>query len=163
MNASQKLAALAERELPQLLNQVIVADGKKYRVFGSYVMRPTTQGYSVTFQDLPVGTFSSTRSALAWCIADKKRQYRLASEIQTLDFSLLRLRNDVDIRKNQARRSHGTFWETVSAKAQHKQTLCEHLENELSKCVNRAKYLQLQGSTNETARTGRNTPHKTNR
>ena len=86
MNASQKLAALAERELPQLLNQVIVADGKKYRVFGSYVMRPTTQGYSVTFQDLPVGTFSSTRSALAWCIADKKRQYRLASEIQTLDF-----------------------------------------------------------------------------
>jgi len=163
MKASQKLAALAEQELPKLLDRVIVADGEKYRVFGSYVMRQTTQGYALTYQDTPVGIFTSTRSAVAWCIADKNRQYRLANEIQHLDFTLLRLRNDIEVRSEQARKSYGNFWETVSAKAQHKQSQSQQIENELTKCINLAKYWQLRGSNNETARTGRNTPYKTNR
>ena len=44
MKTSQKLAALAEQELPKLLDHVIIADGEKYRVFGSYVLRQTAQG-----------------------------------------------------------------------------------------------------------------------
>jgi len=163
MKPSQKLAALAEQELPKLLNHVIVADGDKYRVFGSYVLRQTPRGYTVTYQDQPVGTFTSTRSAMAWCVADRNRQYNLAQEIQHLDFALLRLRNDIEIRGQQAQKASGTFWETVTAKTQHKQAHSQHLQNELTKCVNRAKYLQLRGSNNETARTGRNTPHKTSR
>ena len=163
MNPSQKLAALAEQELPKLLDHVIVADGEKYRVFGSYVLRQTTQGYALTYQDCPVGTFTSTRSAVAWCIADKNRQYNLANEIKHLDFTLLRLRNDIEVRGGQARKSHGSFWETVTAKAQHKQSQRQQIENELTKCINSAKYWQLRGSNNETARTGRNTPYKTNR
>jgi len=163
MKPSQKLAALAEQELPKLLNNVIVSDGEKYRVFGSYVLRQNTQGYALTYQDRNVGTFTSTRSAVAWCIADKNRQYNLAQEIQHLDFALLRLRNDIEVRGGQAQKSHGTFWETVTAKAAHKRLQSQQIENELTKCVNRAKYLQLQGSNNETARTGRNTPHKTYR
>ena len=146
MKTSQKLAALAEQELPKLLNHVIVADGEKYRVFGSYVMRQTTQGYALTYQDTPVGTFTSTRSAVAWCIADKNRQYNLANEIQHLDFALLRLRNDIEVRSGQARKSYGNFWETVTAKAQHKQSQSQQIENELTKCINSA-----------------NTPYKTNR
>jgi hypothetical protein len=163
MKLSQKLAALAEQELPRLLDHVIVADGEKYRVFGSYMVRPTTQGYALTYQDHLVGTFSCTRSAVAWCIADKKRQYRLANEIQHLDFTLLRLLNDIQVRGNQAQRSYGSFWETVTAKTAHKRSLSQQIQNELTKCINSAKYLQLQGSNNETARTGRNTPYKTNR
>lgn len=163
MKPSQKLAALAEQELPKLLNNVIVSDGEKYRVFGSYVLRQNTQGYALTYQDRSVGTFTSTRSAVAWCIADKNRQYNLAQEIQHLDFALLRLRNDIEVRGGQAQKSHGTFWETVTAKAAHKRLQSQQIENELTKCVNRAKYLQLQGSNNETARIGRNTPHKTYR
>lgn len=163
MKPSQKLAALAEQELPKLLNNVIVSDGEKYRVFGSYVLRQNTQGYVLTYQDRPVGTFTSTRSAVAWCIADKNRQYNLAQEIQHLDFALLRLRNDIEVRGGQAQKSHGTFWETVTAKAAHKRLQSQQIENELTKCVNRAKYLQLRGSNNETARIGRNTPHKTYR
>jgi hypothetical protein len=100
---------------------------------------------------------------VAWCIADKNRQYNLANEIQHLDFTLLRLRNDIETRSSQARKSYGTFWETVSAKAEHKRLQSQQIENELTKCINSAKYWQLRGSNNETARTGRNTPYKTNR
>ena len=163
MKTSQKLAALAEQELPKLLNHVIIADGEKYRVFGSYVLRQTAQGYAVAYKDDPVGTFTSTRSAVAWCIADKNRQYNLANEIQHLDFTLLRLRNDIEVRGGQARKSYGNFWETVSAKAAHRKEQSQQIENELTKCINSAKYWQLRGSNNETARTGRNTPYKTNR
>ena len=98
MNPSQKLAALAEQELPKLLDHVIIEDGKKYRVFGTYMLHQTTQGYRLTQHNDPVGTFSSTRSAVAWCIADKRRQYRLANEIRHLDAALLRLRNDIEVR-----------------------------------------------------------------
>jgi len=163
MKASQKLAALADQELPKLLNHVIVADGEKYRVFGSYVLRQTTQGYALTYQDNPVGTFTSTRSAVAWCIADKNRQYRLANDIQHLDFTLLRLRNDIEVRSGLAKNGRGSFWETVSTKAAIRQEQSHQIENELTKCINSAKYWQLRGSNNETARTGRNTPYKTNR
>jgi hypothetical protein len=163
MKTSQKLAALAEQELPKLLDHVIIADGEKYRVFGSYVLRQTAQGYAVAYKDDLVGTFTSTRSAVAWCIADKNRQYNLANEIQHLDFTLLRLRNDIEVRGGQARKSYGNFWETVSAKAAHRKEQSQQIENELTKCINSAKYWQLRGSNNETARTGRNTPYKTNR
>ena len=163
MKTSQKLAALAERELPKLLDRVIVADGEKYRVFGSYVLRQTARGYSLTCQDSPVGTFTSTRSAVAWCIADKNRQYRLANEIQHLDFTLLRLRNDIEVRGGQAQKSYGTFWETVSTKAAHRREQSQHIQNELTKCINSTKYQELRGRINETARTGRNTPYQTNR
>jgi hypothetical protein len=163
MKTSQKLAALAEQELPKLLDHVIIADGEKYRVFGSYVLRQTAQGYAVAYKDDLVGTFTSTRSAVAWCIADKNRQYNLANEIQHLDFTLLRLRNDIEVRGGQARKSYGNFWETVSAKAAHRKEQSQQIENELTQCINSAKYWQLRGSNNETARTGRNTPHKTNR
>ena len=117
----------------------------------------------MAYKDDPVGTFTSTRSAVAWCIADKNRQYNLANEIQHLDFTLLRLRNDIEVRGGQARKSYGTFWETVSAKAAHRKEQSQQIENELTKCINSAKYWQLRGSNNETARTGRNTPYKTNR
>jgi len=163
MKPSQKLAALAEQELPRLLDQVIIEDGEKYRVFGTYVLRQTAQGYRLTQHDDPVGTFSSTRSAVAWCIADKKRQYRLANEIQHLDSTLLRLQNDIQVRAAVAKHSHGCFWETVTVKTAQKQAQRQQIENELTKCINLAKYWQLQGSNNETARTGRNTPYKTNR
>jgi hypothetical protein len=87
----------------------------------------------------------------------------LANEIQHLDFTLLRLRNDIEVRSSQAQKSYGNFWETVSAKAAHKRSQSQQIENELTKCINSAKYWQLRGSNNETARTGRNTPYKTNR
>jgi len=39
----------------------------------------------------------------------------------------------------------------------------EAVDAELEKCLNSAKYIQIRGFTNETARTGRTVANKTNR
>jgi len=110
-----------------------------------------------------VGKFSTTKSALAWCIADRLNYFNLARQIQELDQSLTRLRNDIYIRKNIADRMSGTAWETIITKVSYRQDQSQLLEQELTKCINLAKYWQLRGNSNETKRTGRNTPHTTNR
>lgn len=163
MKASRKLAALAERELPHLLENVIVEDGEKYRAFGKYTIQPRDPGFDVSIRDDAVGKFSTTKSALAWCIADRLNYFNLARQIQELDQSLTRLRNDIYIRKNIADRMSGTAWETVITKVSYRQDQSQLLEQELTKCINLAKYWQLRGNSDETKRTGRNTPHTTNR
>jgi hypothetical protein len=143
MKASQKLAALAERELPKLLDHVIVADGEKYRVFGSYVLRQTTQGYSLTYQDNPVGTFTSTRSAMAWCIADKNHGYNTAREILRTDNKLTALKNDIHTRAAIGDRSRDpNLREIILTKLESKIIQKKMLENQLNKYVNWAKQTQ---------------------
>jgi len=154
MKTSQKLAELVQRELPQLLNQIIIDDGGKYRAFGIYVIESSSHGYTVTRRDHAIGTFSSSKSALAWCIADRNNQLNLAREIQNLDFTLVRLRNDIQIRGSIAKTSRGQLWETAHVKAAQRYEHSRHIENELTKCINSAKYQQLRGFNNETARTG---------
>ena len=163
MKPSQKLAALAEQELPKLLDHVIVADGEKYRVFGSYVLRQTAQGYTLTYQDRPVGTFTSTRSAVAWCIADKNQSYALARDLFNLDQKLGYITDDIAVRAAIGDRStRPQFREDIEIKLEGKIILKKQLELALAKCVNQAKYYQQRGLDNETARTGRK-PNKTSR
>jgi hypothetical protein len=154
MKTSQKLAELVQRELPQLLNQIIIDDGGKYRAYGIYVIESSSHGYTVTRRDHAIGTFSSSKSALAWCIADRNNQLNLAREIQNLDFTLVRLRNDIQIRGSIAKTSRGQLWETAHVKTAQRYEHSRHIENELTKCINSAKYQQLRGFNNETARTG---------
>lgn len=163
MKVSRKLAVLAEKELPHLLENVIVQDGEKYRAFGKYTLQPGQQGTDVFLRDDAVGQFGSSKSALAWCVADKLNHYNLARQIQQLDQSLTRLRNDIYTRKNIADRMSGCAWETVITKVSCRQEQSQLLEQQLNKCINLAKYWQLRGNSNETERTGRDTPRNTNR
>ena len=107
MKASRKLAALAERELPRILDQVIIEDGEKYRVFGRYTIHPTEGLFQVRLRDDDVGVFSGTKSALAWCIADNLHRFNLARQIKELDQSITRLRNDIYVRRSLAERTSG--------------------------------------------------------
>ena len=163
MKTSEKLAALAERELPSLINQIILEDGEKFRVYGRYTIKQTADGFAVTRGESPIAVFTSSRSALAWCASDNNNKLNLAWQIQHLDATLSRQRNNIQIRRQKAQNSHGMFWETVTTKVAYRSEQCQQVENELSKCINLAKYWQLQGFPNETARTGRNTPNTTNR
>lgn len=163
MKPNRKLAALAERELPKILNQVIIEDGEKYRAFGKYTIRPMPDGFQVCLRDDDIGIFSTTKSALAWCIADNLNHLNLARQIQQLDQSITRLRNDIYIRRGQADRSAGHAWENLINKTSARQQQSQVLEKELAKCINLAKYWQLRGNSDETKRTGRNTPYTTNR
>jgi hypothetical protein len=162
MKASCKLAALAEQELPLLLNQVIIEDGEKYRVFGKYTIHPVSAGFQVRERDEEIGSFSGTKAALAWCIADNLNHFNLARRIKDLDQSVVRLRNDIYVRGALADRTAGNTWENLINKTNTRQEYTQVLEKELAKCINLAKYWQLRGNSNETKRIGHNTPHTTN-
>jgi hypothetical protein len=163
MKASRKLAALAERELPRILDQVIIEDGEKYRAFGKYTIHPKEGLFQVCVRDDNIGIFSGTKSALAWCIADNLNHLNLARQIKELDQSIVRLRNDIYVRRSLAERTSGHTWENLINKTSARQEQSQILEKELAKCINLAKYWQLRGNSDETKRTGRNTPYTTNR
>jgi hypothetical protein len=111
-----------------------------------------------------VGEFSSTRTAVSWCVADKYRNYNLAREIYNTDSRLTAVTNDVFVRAGVANRSkRADFRESIDIKLETKIIRKKELENQLTKCVNSAKYLQQRGFDNETARSGRATKNQTNR
>jgi hypothetical protein len=164
MIKDNKLLALAQKELPALMENVIVNEGDGYRAFGHYTInRSSDNGYYVECKQNPIGTFSSTKSALAWCIADKYKQINLARSILLLDEEMVAQKNDIDARKQLARISkNSSFTETVNTKISYRIVQYQSVKLELSKCIDQAKYMQIRGFSNEIVRTGRNTPNKAN-
>jgi hypothetical protein len=139
------------------------ADGG-YEVFGKYRIIPESQGYRVCCSATEVGNFSNTKTALSWCIADKFTYYNLARDILTLDNKLNSLISDISVRANLADRSKTPlFRETIEIKLETKIIRKKQVEQELTKCVNYAKYCQQRGFNNETIRTGRPTAVKKSR
>jgi hypothetical protein len=135
-----------------------------YQVFGHYCIQPEKYGYRVICGITEVGIFSNTRTALSWCIADKHKAYNTARELLLTDNKLAALTQDITVRAKIGDRSNNpALREIVLTKLESKIIQKKLLENQLTKCVNWAKYIQLRGFENETARTGRNQPNKTSR
>lgn len=135
-----------------------------YEVFGHYRIQPDRPGYRVFCSATDVGVFSSTRTALSWCIADKNRAYNTARELLTVDNKLAALTHDINARAALGDRSQNpALRETILTKLESKIIRKKLLENQLAKCVNWAKYIQQRGFDNETQRIGRSQPNKTNR
>jgi hypothetical protein len=136
----------------------------EYEVFGKYRIVPSRPGYQVFCAATEVGTFYSTRSALSWCIADKHRAYNTSRELLTVDAKLNALTQDINARAAVGERSRNSeLREIILTKLESKIIQKKQLENQLTKCVHWAKYMQLRGFDNETARTGRSQPNKTSR
>jgi hypothetical protein len=136
----------------------------EYEAFGRYRIVPQRPGYQVFCSATEVGMFHSTRTALSWCIADKNRAYNTARELLTIDNKLAALTQDITTRAALGDRSKDpALREMVLTKLESKIIQKKLLENQLTKCVNWAKYIQQRGFDNETARTGRSQPNKTSR
>ena len=150
---TQKIERWAERELVNNLEHLIVNDNNNgYVAFGKYHLTPGSYGYTVSTWDRTVHTFGTKRTAISWCVADKFNQCKLANSIQVLDAKKQQLASDIQCRNAQAQRSSTEdFYETVTTKIQTKQSILDSVINELDKCINSAKYLQLRGFNNETA------------
>ena len=147
-----------------LPNTIWKNDDGSYNVFGKYRIITQKFGYKVTCAATDVGIFTSTKTALSWCIADKNAAYNLAREILETDIKLGLLNNDIKIRANLADRSKSPdFRETQGTKLETKIIRKKQLENQIAKCVSWAKYCQQRGFNNETARTSRTQPNKTSR
>lgn len=136
----------------------------EYEAFGRYRIVPVRPGYQVFCAATEVGTFHSTRSALSWCIADKHHAYNTAREMLMVDNKLNALTQDINARAAVGDRSQNPeLREIILTKLESKIIHKKQLENQLTKCVNWAKYIQQRGFDNETARTGRSQSNKTSR
>lgn len=145
-------------------NIIFQNDDGDYELFDHYKIIVEKVGYRVYSAATDVGIFMSTKSAVSYCIADKYKHYNLAREIYNLDSKLSALTSDILTRATLADRSKNpVFRETIESKLETKIIHKKQVENELSKCINFAKYYQQQGFNNETIRTGRNQAIKASR
>jgi hypothetical protein len=165
MIADREIERMFRRELADLIPNVIWQnDDGAYEVFGNYRIVPETTGFRVFCSATDAGVFSTTRSALSWCIADKHKAYNLARELKELDNKLAALNNDITVRTALAERSRRwEFRDPVATKLETKIIRRKQVENRLAKCIAWAKYTQQRGFNNETQRIGRGQPNKTSR
>lgn len=156
MNIEQKLERFAETQTRAVLNNSIIPVDNGYLVFGKYVVRQQGPEFIVYNYDDLVGTFSSKKTAISWCIADRYKQYKLSFEIRSLDSKKSQLSADITTRRRLgelAKSSAAT--ELIETKLEPKIRYYNSVKAELEKCINSAKYLQLRGFSNETARSSR--------
>ena len=165
MKPDQEFERLFRQEFRNIMpNTIWKNDNGVYEVFGHYRIQPERPGYRVFCGATDIGVFSSTRTALSWCIADKNKSYNTARELLTIDNKLAVLTQDISIRAALGDRSKNLdLQETILTKLESKIIQKKLLENQLAKCVNWAKYIQQRGFDNETQRIGRNQPNKTSR
>lgn len=161
----QELEAWVRSELRTVMpNFIWRNDHGDYELFGRYRIVSNRPGYTVYCAANSVGEFSSTRTAVSWCVADKYRDYNLARDILRTDNRLSAVSNDVFVRMGVASRSkRPEFKESIDTKLETKIIRRKELENQLTKYINLAKYLQHRGFDNETARSGRATKNQTSR
>lgn len=155
MNAEQKLDTFAEKEFRKIMpNLIIETEPGHHLIFGTYLLNKISQGVELRrYNGDFIATFGSQRSAISYCVADKFQKYNLARKIQNLDTKHTILANDIACRRALAESSRrAEFRELVQTKIG--PTLAQHraVSSELEKCINLAKYLQVKGFQNETAR-----------
>ena len=161
----EKLQRMVERDLPDLASIAIVKDSNEYLVFGCYsvVKQPKTGRVTVSKHGVLYHRFSSLRTALSWCIADKHQQYSLTRDIERLDADKSLLEDDLAVRQPLALRIKDfVLKEAVMLKIETRKRRLTAVTDQLDKCVNLAKYWQIRGFNNETARTGRTSTTRTN-
>ena len=156
MTRDQKLERFAQREVQRNIHTMIVSDeAGGYVAFGQYHLCPAASLFRVyNSAKYLMGEFSNKRIAISWCVADKNKNMRLAQDIKHLDSKRQQISADLTVtQKLVARTKDHEFAEIMITKMEPKAQLYAVLDNELEKCLNSAKYLQLRGFENETART----------
>lgn len=155
MTPEQKFEQWAMAQLRHNIDKTIVGNEQEgWKVFGRYDIVPQSPIYEVWFGVNFVGKFGSKRSALSWCIADKHKQLGLSQQIKNLDSKKQMIDNDVAVSQQLQHKTKSLlFKETVMLKLQPKLLQKDAVSAQLEKCISQAKYLQLKGFSNETART----------
>lgn len=160
----QKMQEVLEPELMSLAPNTILRDGDSYLVFGQYTMQREAQHWIVAQSRKDPRQFGSARTALSWCIAEKYQQHHVSAEIVRLDSEKSLLTADISTRSYlRQRMKNSNLREAVDAKLDARRLRLHGVQTSLDKYVSMAKYWQIRGFNNETARTGRTPSHKTNR
>ena len=142
-----KLAEIVKDDLERLQPNLIFESNGNYEAFGSYFIKKNLdKTYTVTKVSGRTLCFSTLKIALAWCTADKTQMLDFTRKIIDLDKQALLLRNDVAVRQQMiVKMSDPLRREIGLAKLDKKRNALKGLENQLTKCVNLAKYWQIKG------------------
>lgn len=165
MIKDQEFERWIHQEFQQMLPMLVWRneDGD-YEAFGKYHIIPQNPGYRVFIDQDEQGFFNSTRTAIAWCVADKYKKYNLSRDLLLFDNMLANIKNDIFVRAGVANKTKDpVIKESIETKLEPKFLHKRELEQQLTKCVNWAKYLQQKGFENEASRPGSATTIKTNR
>lgn len=161
--AFHRLHEIVAQDLAALAPNTIMPDGQGYLAFEIYSIQPEQDLWRVTKRGDPQGVMTSVRSAVSWCVADKYAQHRLSTDILQLDQHKQQLENDIQIRATLAKQRLSISTDAIAAKIASRRWRLQQIDERLAKCVNVAKYWQLRGFNNETARAGRTASHRTHR
>jgi hypothetical protein len=159
--AIDRLAEIVKGDLESLSHNAMIKVDGNYELFNYYtVVKNANKTCTVTKYLRDSRKFSSIQPAVAWCIADKLQRFDTARQISDLDQQCNAIRNDVAItQKMTSRITDSSRQEIVIAKLIHKQSNLKAMENQLTKCINLAKYWQIKGFIrDETARPRNPTP-----
>lgn len=154
-SAVERLTHIVRDEVDTFSSNIMVKIGDRYQLFDTYTVAQNSHGTcSVTKIQQDSQTFSRMRSAVSWCIADKFKRYETARAISDLDSRCAAIKADLEVTKFTASRTHDIERKQILlAKISGKQNTLRSLENQLTKCVNLAKYWQIKGFIrDETAR-----------
>jgi len=161
--AFHRLHDMVAQDLAALAPNTIIPDGRGYLAFEIYSIQPYGDLWRVSKRGDPQSVMTTVRSAVSWCVADKYHQHRLSTDILQLDQHKLQLESDIAIRENLAKKRLSTSPDAIAAKLSSRRWRLKQIDERLTKCVNVAKYWQLRGFNNETARAGRSASHRPHR
>lgn len=146
----QGLFDIASDELDRLGTDIILPMQNGYQVFRDYWLCQHEGSWHLSKRGSAVAEFTTSRAALAWCIADKHQEWQLCQRIQQLDERIAITDRGLEPRLRRWRAGTGNT--ALVAKIQHRQQQRYTAKAELDKCVSRAKYLQIRGLRNDTQR-----------
>lgn len=155
MTQDQKLNQFAQKELLRNFRQFVLQDDDGSVVaFGQYLIERAATGFLVRTLGDAEYHFTDSRTALTWCTLDKMHLYSEACQVTALESKRQLLEADIHCMKGTMRKvKNSDLKDTLAAKISPKQAQHQAIMRELEKLANRAKYLQIKGFSNETART----------
>jgi hypothetical protein len=158
----KKLEQIIRHDTALITGNFIVKEGNTYFAFERYQIIPKKHRVTVKRYGNDMGEFTSTRTAMGWCVADKYNQLNLADDIIRLDQQRSRLRDDLEVQERMLPKFRGAdYREILRLKIDTKKQLLKDTEERLNKCVGVAKYWQIRGFNDEIERTRRSASNRT--
>lgn len=145
-------------DLTQLSGNLIVKNKNgQYWVFGKYLITQKNKKSPVTVSKKNTAvehTFLQMKTAISWCVADKFGNYRMSRQLRYLDQQKQMISDNLSVETEMLKTlQDADRREILSNKVIEKRNALCYVENQLTNCVNWAKYWQIKGFIqNETAR-----------
>lgn len=150
----EQLNAMVDEELPEW-RRVTVADRDGFLVFDKWLIIPTRHSAQLLDRNGEIlHEFPLKSLATAWCILEHRQNYQQSTQLKLLSDSLIRYTNNLLFYENNLRKTTDfDRRDILRIRVFEDKAKIEQAQRELKKLLGQAKYIQIRGFQNETART----------